>query len=73
MTRKRQSGFRKRLPKTSSTSMIDGYLGKEAMKTTSGYVGASGEISFGATGEPKKTIHVNMIQDGAFVTVYTVN
>lgn len=52
---------------------IDGYLVKEAMKTTSGYVGASGEISFGATGEPKKTIHVNMIQDGAFVTVYTVN
>ena len=52
---------------------IDGYLVKEAMKTTSGYVGASGEISFGATGEPKKPIHVNMIQDGAFVTVYTVN
>ena len=52
---------------------IDGYLVKEAMKTTAGYMGASGEISFGATGEPKKTIHVNMIQDGGFVTVYTVN
>lgn len=52
---------------------IDGYRVKEAMKTTAGYAGASGEISFGATGEPKKTIHVNMVQNGSIVTVYTVN
>lgn len=52
---------------------IDSYRVKEAMKTTSGYEGASGEISFSATGEPKKTIHVNMVQNGSIVTVYTVN
>lgn len=52
---------------------IDGYLVKEAMKTTAGYTGASGEISFDETGEPKKTIHVNMVQSGSIVTVYTVS
>lgn len=52
---------------------IDGYRVKEALKTTEGYVGASGEISFDETGEPKKTIHVNMVQNQSLVTVYTVN
>ncbi len=50
---------------------VDGYAVKEAMKNTEGYAGVSGDISFGPTGEPKKTIHVNMIQNGVFVTVFT--
>ncbi|MGN0659080.1 MAG: ABC transporter substrate-binding protein [Emergencia sp.] len=50
---------------------IDGYLVKEALKTTTGFQGASGEISFNETGEPKKTINVSMVSDGSLVTVYT--
>lgn len=52
---------------------IDGYLVKEAMKTTAGYAGASGVISFDDTGEPKKNIYVNMVQNGELVTVYTAD
>ena len=50
---------------------IDGYLVKEALKSTSDFKGASGEISFDDTGEPTKPINVDIIQDGKFVSVYT--
>ncbi|SCJ99424.1 Leucine-%2C isoleucine-%2C valine-%2C threonine-%2C and alanine-binding protein precursor [uncultured Eubacterium sp.] len=50
---------------------IDGYLVKEALKSTSHFRGASGEISFDETGEPTKPINVDIIKDGKFVSVYT--
>lgn len=50
---------------------IDGYLIKDALKTTSHFDGASGTISFDESGEPKKTINVDVIVNGRFVSVYT--
>ena len=50
---------------------IDGYLVKEALKDTSNFKGASGEISFDETGEPTKPINVDIINEGKFVSVYT--
>ena len=50
----------------------DGNAVKEALLTTSGYQGVSGEISFDEKGEPKKTINIDMVQDGKFFSVYTV-
>lgn len=51
---------------------IDGYLIKDALKTTSNFEGVSGVISFDETGEPKKTVNVDVIQNGKFVSVYTI-
>lgn len=50
---------------------IDGYLVKEALRGTSNFKGASGEISFDETGEPTKPINVDIINEGKFVSVYT--
>lgn len=45
---------------------------KDAVLSISGFGGASGEISFNEKGEPKKPINVDMIQNGKFVSVFTV-
>lgn len=51
---------------------VDGYLVKEALGATSNFNGASGQISFDETGEPKKSINVDIIQNGKYVSVFTV-
>ena len=51
----------------------DGQAVKEALKATSDFAGVSGEISFDDNGEPKKTINIDVIQDGKFISVYTVD
>lgn len=50
---------------------VDGYLIKDALKGTSNFEGVSGLISFDESGEPTKTINVDKIIDGRFVSVYT--
>ena len=45
----------------------------EAIHTTTNYKGVSGKITFDDAGEPKKPINVDIIQNGKFVSVYTVN
>ena len=51
----------------------EGQAVKEALKATSNFAGVSGEISFNDNGEPTKTINIDVIQNGKFVSVYTVN
>lgn len=45
---------------------------REALLATNGFEGASGEISFNESGEPTKTINIDVVQDGKFVSVFTV-
>jgi len=45
---------------------------REALLATSDYDGASGEIEFNESGEPTKSISVDVVQDGKFVSVFTV-
>ncbi len=46
---------------------------REAILTQTNFNGASGKIKFDEAGEPKKPINVDIIQDGKYVSVYTVN
>lgn len=52
---------------------IDGFNIKEALRSTSNFHGVSGEITFDESGEPKKTINVDKIENGKFTSIYTVN
>jgi len=45
---------------------------REAMLKTSNFDGASGRITFDETGEPQKPINVDIIQNGIYVSVFTV-
>lgn len=45
---------------------------QKALLATGGFKGVSGDISFNEYGEPKKTINVDIVQNGRFVTVFTV-
>lgn len=51
---------------------IDGVKIKEALKSTTDFDGASGRISFNESGEPKKTVNIDVIKEGKFISVYTV-
>lgn len=44
---------------------------KEALLLTENFNGASGSITFDENGDPKKTINVDLIRKGRFVSVYT--
>jgi len=46
---------------------------KEAILHQTNFNGASGKIKFDEAGEPKKPINVDIIQNGMYVSVYTVN
>ena len=46
---------------------------REAIVKTTNFNGASGKITFDEAGEPKKPINVDIIQNGKYVSVYTVN
>lgn len=46
---------------------------KEAILEKTNFNGASGKIKFDEAGEPKKPINVDIIQNGMYVSVYTVN
>ena len=46
---------------------------KDAILTQTNYKGVSGKITFDESGEPKKPINVDIIQNGMYVSVYTVN
>lgn len=46
---------------------------REAIIKTPNFHGASGKITFDEAGEPKKPINVDIIQNGKYVSVYTVN
>lgn len=45
---------------------------REAILNTKNFKGASGEITFDESGEPKKPINVDVIQNGMYVSVFTV-
>ncbi|MGF6376961.1 branched-chain amino acid transport system substrate-binding protein [Clostridiales Family XIII bacterium PM5-7] len=51
----------------------DSELITEALKATKGFAGASGNISFDESGESMKTINIDVIRDGKFVSIYTIN
>lgn len=51
---------------------IDSEAVQKALLATRGFRGVSGEISFNESGEPKKTINIDIVQNGQFVTVFTV-
>ena len=51
---------------------IDSEAVQKALLATRGFRGVSGEISFNESGEPKKTINIDIVQNGRFVTVFTV-
>ena len=51
---------------------IDTEAVQKALLATRGFRGVSGEISFNESGEPKKTINIDIVQNGRFVTVFTV-
>ena len=51
---------------------VDGTAIKDALLQIENFGGVSGDISFNENGEPKKTVNVDMIQDGKFVSVYTI-
>ena len=51
---------------------IDGYLVRNALASTSGYAGASGEITFNDSGDPTKPINIDVISGTNFVSVYSV-
>ncbi len=51
---------------------VDGDAVKNALQQTSGFEGVSGEISFDDSGEPTKTINIDLIENNRFVSVYTV-
>lgn len=51
---------------------VSGAKIKDALLMTENFGGASGDISFNENGEPKKTINIDVIQDGKFVSIYTV-
>lgn len=51
----------------------DGEKVKDALKQTTGFAGASGEISFDESGDPKKTINIDVIRNNRFISVYTVH
>lgn len=51
----------------------DGEKVKDALKQTTNFSGASGEISFDESGNPKKTINIDVIKDNQVVSVYTVH
>ncbi len=51
---------------------VNGTAIKDALLQIENFGGASGDISFNENGEPKKTVNVDMIQDGKFVSVYTI-
>ena len=46
---------------------------KDAILNETNYKGVSGKITFDESGEPKKPINVDIIQNGMYVSVYTVN
>ena len=46
---------------------------REAIINTKNFNGASGKITFDEAGEPKKPVNVDIIQNGKYVSVYTVN
>lgn len=51
----------------------EGVAVQQALLLTKDFAGASGKISFNESGEPKKTININVIRDGKFVSVFAVN
>lgn len=51
---------------------VDGEAVKNALQQTAGFEGVSGEISFDDSGEPTKTINIDLIENNKFVSVYTV-
>ena len=46
---------------------------RETILHQTNFNGASGKIKFDEAGEPKKPINVDIIQNGMYVSVYTVN
>jgi len=46
---------------------------REAILNKTNFNGVSGKIKFDEAGEPKKPINVDIIQNGMYVSVYTVN
>ena len=51
---------------------VDSEAVQKALLATSGFRGVSGEISFNESGEPKKTINIDIVQNDRFITVFTV-
>lgn len=45
---------------------------RESILNTTNFKGASGQITFDESGEPKKPINVDIIQEGKYVSVFTV-
>ena len=45
---------------------------KDAMLTKTNFNGASGHITFDQVGEPKKPINVDIVKDGMYVSVFTI-
>ncbi len=54
------------------TESTDPDVLREAILTKTNLSGASGKITFDEAGEPKKPINIDIIQDGKYVSVYTV-
>ena len=51
---------------------VSGTKVKDALLMTENFGGASGDISFNESGEPKKAINIDVIQEDRFVSIYTV-
>ena len=51
----------------------DGVQVRNALAQIKNYSGASGIITFDNSGNPKKSVNIDVIKKGAYLTVYTVN